>query len=181
MDNGQEYYRRFLDGDESGLCALIETYKDGLIFYLRGITGDYHTAEDLAEETFVRLLIRKPRDRGTGSFKTWLYTIGRNIALNDRRNRRPFGELPEEAADDVALEELCLREERKRLVYRAIQRLQPAYRQVLWLTYFEGFSNREVGQIMKKSTHAVETLAYRARGALKTALEQEGYTDEEYR
>ena len=48
------------------------------------------------------------------------------------------------------------------------------YRQVLWLIYFEGFSNKECAAVMDKSEHAIETLAYRARIALKPLLEKEG-------
>ena len=46
---------------------------------------------------------------------------------------------------------------------------------MLWLVYFEGFSCREAAGVMGKSVHAVETLSYRARQALKTLLEQEGF------
>ena len=70
MDNGASSYRRFRDkGDESGLAEIISDYNDGLIFYLTSIVGNIHTAEDLAEDTFVLLGTKKPRDKGKGSFK----------------------------------------------------------------------------------------------------------------
>ena len=83
MDNGACSYRRFRDdGDESGLVEIIRDYKDGLIFYLNSFVGNIHIAEELAEDTFVFLGTKKPRDKGKGSFKTWLYTIGRNVAID---------------------------------------------------------------------------------------------------
>ena len=178
MDNGSENYRRFLEGDEAGLAAVIREYKDGLILYLKGFTGDFHAAEDLAEETFLRLLIKGPKDQGKASFKTWLYTIGRNVALNDRRKRRPDVGLPEDSAYGTELEEAYLQEEEKRLLYRALRSLNPDYQQILWLVYFEGFSDREAAAVMKRSVHATETLVYRARNALRSALEKEGFTHE---
>lgn len=56
MDSGTFNYRRFRDGgDENGLVEIIKEYKDGLIFYLNSIVGNIHTAEELAEDTFVLL------------------------------------------------------------------------------------------------------------------------------
>ena len=62
MDNGASSYRRFRDdGDESGLVEIIRDYKDGLILYLNSFVGNIHTAEELAEDTFVLLGIKKRR------------------------------------------------------------------------------------------------------------------------
>ena len=57
--------------------------------------------------------------------------------------------------------------------------LKDEYRQILWLIYFEGFSNKEASAVMRKSTHSIETLVYRARRSLKSQLEKEGFEYEE--
>lgn len=185
MDNGASSYRRFREeGDESGLAEIIRDYKDGLILYLNGFVGDLRMAEELAMDTFVLLGVKKPRDKGKGSFKTWLYTIGRHVAIDHLRkgakNAMPFLDdcllLTDE---EESLEAAYLREERKIAVHRALRKLKPDYRQILWLIYFEGFSNREAAAVMKKSVHAVETLVYRARKSLKSQLELEGFVYEE--
>ena len=184
MDRGAENYRRFAEhGDETGLARVIEEYKDGLIFYLTGLMGDVRAAEEIAEDTFVLLGTKKPRDKGKAGFKTWLYTIGRRLAIDRlrrqaRRRELPLEEAAEAASEENALEEAVLREERKIAVHRALRRLKPAYRQALWLTYFEEFSNRETAAVMGKSVHAVETLLSRARAALRFELEKEGIFDE---
>ena len=136
MDSGTFNYRRFRDGgDENGLVEIIREYKDGLIFYLNSIVGNIHTAEELAEDTFVLLGTKKPRDKGTGSFKTWLYTIGRNIAIDSLRRRRKCelseAEYADISADEASLEDSYLLEERKITVHRALNSLKPEYRQVL--------------------------------------------------
>ena len=185
MDNGASSYRRFReDGDENGLAEIIREYRDGLIFYLSGFVNNFHTAEELAEETFVFLGTKKPRDKGKGSFKTWLYTIARNRAINYlRKNSRVVEisvyECAELKSDQESLEENYIREEKKILLHRAISKLKPEYRQVLWLTYFEKLSNKQTASIMKKTVHNIETLVYRARKALKTQLEMEGFEYEE--
>ena len=83
------------------------------------------------------------------------------------------------AAEEEPPETAYLRQERKLAVHRAMGKLKREYRQILWLLYFEDFTCREAAAVMKRSVHSVETLAYRARRALKTQLEQEGYTDED--
>ena len=184
MDSGAEQYRRYCAGEESGLAAIIREYKDGLIFYLYGIVGDIHIAEDLAEDTFVLLGVKKPRNRETASFKTWLYTIARNRALDWLRRRRrtalpPEELLPELPDDAIQLEQDYFRQEEKKQLHRAMGRLSPDYRQVLWLLYFEDMSAKQAAQVMGKSVHGVETLAYRARLALKAQMETEGLSDED--
>lgn len=64
MDNGASSYRRFRDdGDESGLVEIIKEYRDGLVFYLNSIVGNIHTAEELAEDTFVLLGTKNQRTK----------------------------------------------------------------------------------------------------------------------
>lgn len=174
MDRGSELYSQFLAGDDAGLEQLITEYKDGLILYLHTLVGDVTLAEELTEDTFVRLCVKKPRDKKTGSFKTWLYTIGRNVAISHMRKAAKatvpmdtVGELADETAD---LLQLYLREEQKILLHRGMEKLKPEYRQVLWLIYFEGLSCKETAAVMKKSIHATEMLVSRARQALKKEL-----------
>ena len=182
MDNGASSYRRFLDGDESGLVDIIRDYKDGLILYLNSFTGNIHIAEELAEDTFVKLGTKKPKDKGKGSFKTWLYTIARNIAVDYLRHNSyksvSIYEIQELISDEETLEQAYIKEERKITVHKALRRLKPEYRQILWLIYFEDCSNKEAAAIIKKSVHSVETLVYRARLSLKSELEREGFTYE---
>ncbi len=185
MDNGASSYRRFRDnGDKSGLAEVIREYKDGLIFYIASIVGDIHTAEDIAEDTFVLLGTKKPRNKGIASFRTWLYTIGRNLAIDHIRRKKRHNEVslehfPESTDEEYDLELSYLREERKVALRRAMKSLKAEYRQVLWLIYFEGLSCRETAQIMDKSVHNTETLVYRARLALKAQLEKEGFEYED--
>ena len=85
MNNGAEYYSRFLSGDKRAIEEIIRCYKDGLIFYLFSIIGDMHKAEEIATDTFIILYTERPKFKGNSAFKTWLYAIGRNLALNQRR------------------------------------------------------------------------------------------------
>ena len=179
MDQGLDSYRRFLQGDDSGLAEIIRAYKDGLILYLNGFVGDLTVAEELTEDTFVKLAIKRPHFSQRAAFKTWLYAIGRNVAIDHlRRGKKsaiPLEDtalVPDEEAD---LERAYIQRDDRILLHRCMKKLKQEYRQVLWLTYFEGFSYQQIARILRKTTHSVETLAYRARIALKNKLKEEGF------
>lgn len=182
MKNGESSYSRFLSGDKYALDELIRDYKDGLIFYLYSIVGDIHKAEDFAIDTFIKLYTDRPAFRGKSAFKTWLYTIGRNIACDAVRKQK-LTEVPLESAPQLAeaasLEKEYIKDEDRITLRRNIQKLKPEYRQVLYLIYIEGFDHSETADIMKKSGKQVRDLLYRAKNALKKELEKEGFVYEE--
>ena len=70
MDQATLSYQRFLKGDESALVELIRDYRDGLMLYLNGIVSDLSVAEELTEDTFLKLVLKKPRFSARCSFKT---------------------------------------------------------------------------------------------------------------
>ena len=182
MDNGESSYRRFLAGDDSGMVEIVREFRDGLMLYLRSYTNDINAAEDCVQDTFIRLAVKKPKFKGKSSFKTWLYTIGRNIAVDHQRRIIRHKGVPlsecQELADEADLEESYLVTEQKIKLRHALCRLREEYQQVLYLTYFEGFSNAETAQITGRSLKQVENLLYNARKSLRTELEKEGFSYE---
>lgn len=180
MDNGESSYRRFLGGDENGIVEIIRDYKDGLILYLNSFVGNICTAEELAEETFIKLVVKKPKFRGKSTFKTWLYAIGRNTATDylrksSKKSCSSIEDYPNLSSDEYDLEKSYIREEQKISVHKALKKLNPEYSQVLYLIYFEDFDNSQAAQIMKKNKRQIENLIYRAKKSLKTALDKEGF------
>ena len=183
MDNGASSYSRFLAGDREGLRDIICEYREGLILYLNSFVQNIHTAEDLAEDTFTELAIKKPKFSRKSSFKTWLYAIGRNISTKYLRKHTKLNVVPLESqeyfADEENIERDYLKSEQKQIVHQALRNLKLDYRQVLYLTFFEGFSNEEAAIIMKKSRKQIENLLYSAKASLKTYLERSGFEYEE--
>ena len=184
MDNGASSYRRYLNGDDQGITEIVDEYKDGLILYINGQVENYSVAEELAEETFYRLITRRPRFSERSSFKSWLYAIGHHVTVDYLRRRirlhaTPVEELAEVLADGTDLERAYLQEERKITLHRALRELAPDYRAVLWLTYFEGFSYAEAAVAMGRSERQIKNLQYRARQSLKSKLEKEGFVYED--
>lgn len=185
MDRGTELYRRYVSGDDTAAEALIGLYKDGLMLYLNRYTENIFLAEELMEETFFRLLTRRPFFLGRSGFKTWLYAIARNLALDHlRRSARTSeltdAELVRAEAAGADLERQYLRQEQAVRLHNAIKKLPPDYSRVLYLIYFEDFSNAETARVLGKSRRQVENLSYRAKQALRRQLETEGFTYEGY-
>lgn len=177
MEQGWELYERFQKGDEQAFAELMTTHKDGLIFFIYRYVQNIDVAEDLSEDVFVALLMHRRRFKGEASFKTYLYTIGRNKAVDWlRKNRRVRNQEEEGRIPDLEedLEERVIKNERDRQLHGAIAKLKPEYAQVLHLLYFDGLTQEGAGKIMKKNSKQMENLAYRARKALKKILEKEG-------
>lgn len=178
MDKEIEYYQRFLEGDEIGLIQIIQEYRDGLMLYINGFVSNLTVADELTEDTFLKLVLKKPRFSARSSFKTWLYAIGRNQALDylkRRKNDIPLDDCPEVSDEECNLEHSYIREDDRRIVHQTMKKLKREYRQVLWLVYFEGFNCTDVGKIMGKSLSNTYALVSRARQALKTKLLEEGF------
>ena len=184
MDNGASSYRRFLEGDDDGIVQIIKDHKDGLMLYLNSFVQNIHLAEDLTEDTFVKLIAQRPRFYGKSTFKTWLYAIARNVALDFQRKS---AKLPTVSADEdmtlivdeADMARQYLQTDRKLQVHKALKQLNREYRQVLVLIYFEEFQNNQVAVIMGKSKKQIENLVYRAKLSLKSELEKEGFVYED--
>lgn len=183
MDNGTANYRRFLDGNDAGFTEIVKEYKDCLTLYLNGYVANIFVAEELMEETFFKLITRKPRFNGKSSFKTWLYAIARNVALDYLKSCKNAS-LSIENYENVLVEELSVEraylvKEQKIELYNAMKNLSSEYRQVLFLIYFEDFTNTQAAAVMKKSNRQIENLVYRAKQSLRKRLEKEGFVYEE--
>lgn len=179
MDNGACSYRRFLDGNDEGLEEIIAEYKNGLMLFLNSYVGNIRIAEELTEDTFFRLAVKKPRFGGKSSFKSWLYSIGRNIAVDSVRrgvkeNAVSVEELGEIESDTVSVEDAYIKGERNRELHKALSELSPEYRRVLLLVYFENCSPGDVAAIIGKSPRQTANLLYRAKLSLKKKLTEEG-------
>ena len=118
VDIGETGYRRFLEGDDEGLTIIIKEYKDSLILYINNYVNNIYVAEDLMQETFFKIAVKKPKFNGKSTFKTWLYAIGRNLAIDYlRKNSKAIGksayDMQNYIADKASLESLYIKNERQ--------------------------------------------------------------------
>ena len=173
-------YQRFLSGDDSGLQRLMERYGNSLTLYIDGYLHDIHEAEDLMIEAFAYFVAKRPRLRDNG-FRAYLYKSARHLALRCLQKKRrkqlfSFDDLEQEPESDVLLETLVQTDERNRILWRCMDELAPAYREALYLLYFEGMRHAEAAAVMRKTEKQIADLVYRGRASLRKTLEREGIT-----
>ena len=176
MENGESSWRRFMRGDPGGFEETVEMYRLNLIYFVNRFVRNAEIAEDIAADTFADLFIYKNRYNYKTSLKTYIFTIGRNKAVNYiRRNTKylPFDE--DIAAGCAELEQIVLREERDRQLNAALNKLKADYRAILHLLYFEQLSYEDAAKILGKNKKQIDNLAYRAKLALKSILLKEGF------
>ena len=175
MDNGESSYRRFLEGDRDAFDSVLEIYFDNLTFFINRYVHDVHTAEDIAIDSLLELIVHPKRYNFKVSLKTYLFTIGRNKAINyiRRCGRIAFTELNDTdlLSDYKSLEDDVIEDERWQRVSRAVEKLPEPMRAAVHLVYFEEMSYADAAKIMKKSEKQVDNLLYRAKGILKGLIE----------
>ena len=176
MDKGAISYEKYKNGDDQGFYEIVAGYFDGLAAYINGIVGDYGLAEELADDALLKLALKRPDFNKKSSFKTWLYAVGRNVALDSLRKKTPV-HVSLDDADGVTdgPEQTYIKDERNRQLYRALDKLKPEYREVLYLSFFEDMSADDIAVLLRKSKGSVYTLMNRAKGSLKEILQTEGF------
>ena len=175
-----DFYRQYLNGDDAGLEALMEKYGDPLTLYFDGYLHDIHEAEELMLDVFAYLFTKKPRIRD-GGFKAYLYKAARHMALRHKSKRRlmfSLDALTDEPDGQLLAEEVIGTAERNRILHGCMGEMNPDYREVLYLTYFEGMSYEQAAEVMGKTVKQITNLVTGTGGnhkcgAMKNALRKQ--------
>lgn len=170
----QALYRRFFRGEKTAIIELVQLYREGLILFINGYVRNTDVAEDLASDTFARLLIKKPKIRSDLHFKTYLFSMGKNAALSYLRKRKRLVDLDLEKISYDDFESAWLIGEERKTVFRALQSLGEDYASVLFLRYYEELTVESIAQVMKKNKKQIYNLLQRAKEALRERLKKEG-------
>jgi len=164
--------------DPQLLDELILQYQHRLLRYLLYLTGNREVAEDLFQETWMRVLLRGSQFNGNSRFDTWLFTIARNLVI-DLRRRRSMASLEEmcDTGDEERPFEVASQEkspfdhlatlESGQLVADALLTLDPLHREVLVLRFHEEMSLEEIARMTRAPLSTVKSRLYRGLAALK--------------
>jgi RNA polymerase sigma factor (sigma-70 family) len=186
---------RIAEGDEEALRDLIEKHQGAVYGTIAKMLGDPVEAQDLAQQVFVRVYRAAGSYQATAQFKTWIFTIVRNLVFNEhrRRSRATLVPLhpPENEAGysggsagldlpDLATKspgENMLQREMLRKIDEAIRALPEQQRLAIVLRRYDEFSYEQIAEILKTSVPATKSLLFRARETLRVALQD--YLDTE--
>jgi RNA polymerase sigma-70 factor (ECF subfamily) len=170
---------RAKEGDREAFEELYLLHFDRIYGYLQLSVGNRHDAEDLTNQTFVKMIDSIDRfEWRKVPLSAWLFRIAHNLAMDHFRSRRrwqPEEEPPEPPGSEVrSAEDEALHTIGRESMFELIESLSEDQKQVLTLKFVFDFSNAEVGTILGKSEGAVKSLQHRALGSLRRQLTETG-------
>jgi RNA polymerase sigma-70 factor (ECF subfamily) len=176
----------FGGGDDAAFDVLFERWAGRLLRFLERMVRDEAVAEELVQETFLRVHRARSRYVPDAKFSTWLYTIAANVARNELR--RPFRKAPHHSADaptedgpalelaaaESPVDEVVNARREGASVEAALRQLPERQRAALWLAAVEGLPYAEIAAALETSEASVKALVHRARVALAEQLARAG-------
>jgi len=171
-------------GDLQSFEELIDRYRNQVFNFVYRILGSRDEAEDILQDTFMKVYQHLPRYKKQSKFSSYLFTIAHNLSMN-RVNYRKRSQMKldtlAQSGGEVSVSERTpdaqLREnEVATVVHRAIGKLPPKYRAALVLSEFEGFSYKQISEVLDCSVGTVKSRIFRARDLLRGYLR--GYEED---
>ena len=175
---------RLAGGQDAALNDLMERHATPMFHFLCRMLGNEDDANDLAQETFVRVFQNRTRFRPDAKFSTWLFTIAANLARNQLRSRRRRPHVSLDAESDATAQTLgdtlasdqpapgdgLLADERAAAVRAALAKLPEEMRDTILLVEFEDKSVAETAAILDVPHKTIESRLHRARKFLRERL-----------
>ena len=139
--------------------------------YVMHVVGRVSTADDIVQDTYMRFLLRPPAGGHPLQVRAYLFTIATNLIRDHWRERRHDPMAPDLPDTGASTRDYSLRLD----MDRALRRLRPRERQLLWLAHVEGVDHRAIAEMTGLKYKSVRVLLFRARKALAGHLQDAGY------
>ena len=177
----------FQNGDERAYTQLVENYKDRLYNYLYGIVRDVDLAEDLLQDTFIKVFTHKNSYKASYKFSTWMYTIGKNLAFTElrkkkRRKTKTFTDIEKhndwggiqipDPSDSIDI--AISAKDRSRIIQKIICRLPQDFMIVIILRDIQELSYEDISTILEVPIGTVKSRINRGRDKLRQSLNEKG-------
>src|SRR5208283_1062400 len=174
-------------GDDSAFSYLVQKYRRPLVGFMYRLCHNPATAEELAQEVFLRVYRSRSGYEPSAKFSTWLYRIATNLAVNharDTRHERPektvrldepdqeTGTTPDLADESLTAEEQLLRKERLAAIREKVNALPERQRLAVMMHKYQQMDYRQIAAVMKLSESATKSLLFRAYETLREQLKE---------
>lgn len=174
-----------LTGDECAFEALVRRYSPPLFHFIYHLLGDYDRSCDVLQQVMIQLYTSLPKLHQEKSFKSWLFRVAHNRAIDELRKKRciPFSELEPTETDETELtsitdgaplpQEMLEYQELQMTLKRAIGQLPAHYQKIVHLRYLWQLRFPEIGEMIGMPEATVKTYFYRAKNLLRAILQAE--------
>lgn len=162
-------------GDRDAFNQIVLSHYQGVVNVIYRMSGRMHLAEDIAQETFIRVWQKLHTYKPTGSFRSWVYRIATNAALDAIRKERDTQEIDSLPLADgrPGVEQSMVTRQQAEMVREAVLSLPAASRSVLVLREYEGLSYQEISDALDIPLGTVMSRLNYARSVLKKTLAAE--------
>ncbi len=167
------------EGNEEAFASLVEKYKTKVFNLAWSLTRDRETADDLAQEAFIKAYFALPTFQFKSEFGTWLYRIAVNHVKDFLRKKSKMNKIIFEKMKEIPLiqenemikkEKEQISEQRRKFVRQCLQTIPEKYKVIISLRDIHGFSYEEITNILKLSPGTVDSRLHRARKMLRKKL-----------
>lgn len=163
--------RKVAAGDTAAYRLLVDTHLPRIVRFAQRLLGSEAEAEDVAQETFLRLWTAASSYEPSARPLTWLYRIAHNLCIDRFRKRRPETQVDEDAhVSNDRPSGLMMRKQTSEQVQQALAALPERQRAALTLVHYEGLPGVEAAAVLEISAEALESLLSRARRTLRASL-----------
>lgn len=165
--------QRAIDNDEDACNKILNLYKGRIFSYVYRMVKNYHDAEDITFDAFIKCFNALPSFDTRRSFSTWLFTITHNVAMDYfRKNKQEYEYFDERHAssDDLAAD--YAEKRKKERIEQAIMKLSPVDRELVILFHKEEHSYEEISEITKMPITTIKTRLHRARKRLRQLVHE---------
>ncbi len=172
-----DLYKEFINGNKDAFNEIVNRYRDILILFILRYVKNMEIAEDLAQDTFVYVLINKKEYDFKYSLKTYLFTIAKCRSINYIKKQKKnvqFSDINLEDLNSISIDESLIRQENREIILNAMTKIKDEYQVLIYLRDIQGFNYKEICKILDKTMAQVKISIYRARKSLEKIIRKEG-------
>ena len=182
-----EVMLRVKAGDDAAFDYLVQKYRRPIISFMYRMAHNSATAEELAQEVFLRVYRSRANYEPSAKFSTWLYRIATNLGVNHARDTRheraentvnldepdaETGQAPDLADKTPTVEEEILRRERLAAIRQKVEALPERQKMAVLMHKYQQMDYRQIAEVLKLSESATKSLLFRAYESLRTQLKE---------